>query len=129
MFNGDRLIAYRIGTNEVGTYQYSRWIEPPVAMVQSSQQFVYSKGQENTSPQGRRWKQRGCGQFYRPGPALLTFEEVVGPSITGYSSRSNSNSMTGSPAKTSSGHISIPNPEPVQGKEMSAIVAALGVNL
>src|SRR5271169_366366 len=26
-------IAYRIGTNEVGTYQYSRWAEPPVEML------------------------------------------------------------------------------------------------
>src|SRR5580704_18682396 len=27
-------IAYRIGTNEVGTYQYSQWVEPPVVLVQ-----------------------------------------------------------------------------------------------
>src|SRR5271169_3513749 len=28
----DTPIAYRIGTNEVGTYQNSRWAEPPVEM-------------------------------------------------------------------------------------------------
>ena len=29
-------IAYRVGANEIGTYQYSRWAEPPVEMIQSN---------------------------------------------------------------------------------------------
>src|ERR1700756_3343879 len=31
----DTAIAYRIGTNEIGTYEYSRWMEPPVQLVQA----------------------------------------------------------------------------------------------
>ena len=33
---GTSPIAYRVGANEIGTYQYSRWVEPPVEMVQGN---------------------------------------------------------------------------------------------
>src|SRR5271157_3704987 len=29
-------IAYRVGANEIGIYEFSRWIEPPVEMVHTS---------------------------------------------------------------------------------------------
>lgn len=117
-------IAYRIGANEIGTYQYSQWIEPPVILVQSSLIRVL----------------RGTGNFHSvmslgsatDGPFLVRgrlydFEEVDGGSITGLVS------MEFELVDRKSGKVVwthfYSQSEPVQGKEMSAIVTALDVNL
>jgi ABC-type uncharacterized transport system auxiliary subunit len=117
-------IAYRIGANEIGTYQYSQWIEPPVILVQSSLirvlrasgnfQSVTSLGSASDGP----FLVRG---------RLYDFEEVDGGSITGLVS------MEFELIERKSGKIVwshfYSQSEPVQGKEMSAIVTALDVNL
>ena len=117
-------IAYRIGANEIGTYQYSQWIEPPVILVQSSLirvlrasgnfQSVMSLGSTSDGP----FLVRG---------RLNDFEEVDGGSITGLVS------MEFELVERKSGKVVwthfYSQSEPVQGKEMSAIVTALDVNL
>ncbi len=123
MFKGSA-IAYRVGANEVGTYQYSHWVEPPVAMVQSSLiRLLKGSGKyQSVASAGSN----ADGQFIVRG-RLYDFEEVDGPSITGlvsiefelYDRKS---------GKIVWSHF-YSQSEPVQGKEMSAIVAALGVNL
>ena len=71
----DSPIAYRIGTNEMGTYQYSRWIEPPVEMVQGNLiRLLRSSGNyQSVASLGSA----SDGQFVVRG-RLYDFEEVDG---------------------------------------------------
>jgi ABC-type uncharacterized transport system auxiliary subunit len=117
-------IAYRIGANEIGTYQYSQWVDPPVLMVQSSLiRVLRASGnyQSVTSLGGA-----ADGQFLVRG-RLHDFEEVDGGSI------STLVSMEFELVERKSGKVVwthfYSQSEPVQGKEMSAIVTALDVNL
>jgi ABC-type uncharacterized transport system auxiliary subunit len=117
-------IAYRIGTNEVGTYQYSQWVEPPVVLVQNSLIRVLkaSGNYQSVASLGSS----ADGQYLVRG-RLYDFEEVDGGSITGLVS------MEFELLDRKSGKIVwshfYSQSEPVQGKEMSAIVTALDVNL
>jgi ABC-type uncharacterized transport system auxiliary subunit len=117
-------IAYRVGANEIGTYQYSQWEEPPVEMIQSSLiRLLRDSGnyQSVSSPSGA-----SGGQFVVRG-RLNDFEEVEGANITGLVSMEFElyDRKTGKVVWT---HF-YSQSEPVQGKEISAIVAALDVNL
>jgi ABC-type uncharacterized transport system auxiliary subunit len=117
-------IAYRVGTNEVGTYQYSQWVEPPVLLVQNSLIRVLkaSGNYQSVTSLGSAVE----GQFLVRG-RLYDFEEVDGAGITGlvtmefelYDRKSGKMLWTHFYSQS----------EPVQGKEMSAIVTALDVNL
>jgi len=117
-------IAYRIGTNEIGTYQYSQWVDPPVVLVQSSliRMLKASGNYQSVTSLGSS----SDGQFLVRG-RLYDFEEVDGGSITGLVS------MEFELLDRKSGKILwthyYSQSEPVQGKEMSAIVTALDVNL
>jgi ABC-type uncharacterized transport system auxiliary subunit len=117
-------IAYRVGTNEIGTYQYSQWVDPPVMMVQSSLIRVLkaSGNYQSVTSLGSA----ADGQFLVRG-RLYDFEEVDGGSITGLVS------MEFELLDRKSGKIVwthfYSQSEPVQSKEMSAIVAALDANL
>ncbi len=76
----DTPIVYRIGANEIGTYQYSRWVEPPVVRLEGNLiRLLRSSGnyQSVTS-----LASGSDGQFVVRG-RLYDFEEVDGPNITG----------------------------------------------
>jgi ABC-type uncharacterized transport system auxiliary subunit len=117
-------IAYRIGANEIGTYQFSQWVEPPVMMVQSSLIRVLraSGNYQSVMSLGSAVD----GQFLVRG-RLYDFEEVDGGSIAGLVSMEFElvDRKTG---KVVWSHF-YSQSEPVQGKEISAIVTALDVNL
>jgi ABC-type uncharacterized transport system auxiliary subunit len=117
-------IAYRVGGNEIGTYQYSQWEEPPVEMIQNSLiRLLRESGnyQSVTSLSGA-----SAGQFVIRG-RLDDFEEVDGPGITGLVS------MEFELYDRKSGKVvwthSYSQSEPVQGKEISAVVTTLDVDL
>jgi ABC-type uncharacterized transport system auxiliary subunit len=117
-------IAYRVGPNEIGIYQYSQWVEPPVMMVQSSLIRVLraSGNYQSVASLGSS----ADGQYLVRG-RLYDFEEVDGGSITGLVS------MEFELLDRKSGKIVwshfYSQSEPVQSKEISAIVTALDVNL
>ena len=117
-------IAYRVGTNEIGTYQYSRWVEPPVEMVQSSliRLLKASGNYQSVASLGSTSE----GQFIIRG-RLYDFEEVDGATISGLVS------MEFELYDRKSGKIVwshfYSQSEPVEGKEISAIVSALDANL
>ena len=117
-------IAYRVGTNEIGTYQYSRWVEPPVEMVQSSliRLLKASGNYQSVASLGSSSE----GQFVVRG-RLYDFEEVDGATISGLVS------MEFELYDRKSGKIVwshfYSQSEPVEGKEISAIVSALDANL
>ena len=120
----DTPIAYRIGSNEIGTYQYSQWAQPPVEILQGNlirvlratgnYQSVASLGSTSN------------GQYVVRG-RLYDFEEVDGPSISGLVSMEFELYERKSGKVVWSHYYS--QSEPVQGKEMSAIVSALDTNL
>jgi ABC-type uncharacterized transport system auxiliary subunit len=117
-------IAYRVGANEIGTYQYSRWVEPPVQMVQSSliRMLKASGNYQSVASLGSTSE----GQFVVRG-RLYDFEEVDGATISGLVS------MEFELYDRKSGKIVwshfYSQSEPVEGKEISAIVSALDANL
>lgn len=117
-------IAFRIGANEIGTYQYSQWAEPPVEMVQSSLiQLLRSSGNYNSVTVLSGASQ---GQFLLRG-RLNDFEEVDGSGIAALVSMEFElyDRKTG---KIVWSHF-YSQSEPVQGKEISSIVTALDANL
>jgi ABC-type uncharacterized transport system auxiliary subunit len=117
-------MAYRMGANEIGTYQYSRWVEPPVEMIQGSLIRLLQSSGNYTSVASLG--SSSDGQFVVRG-RLYDFEEVDGASITGLVS------MEFDLYDRKSGKVvwshSYSQSEPVQGKEISSIVNALDVNL
>jgi ABC-type uncharacterized transport system auxiliary subunit len=120
----DTPIAYSVGTNEIGTYQYSRWAEPPVDMLKSKLIRIL-----NTSGDYQSVAALGStsdGQFVVRG-RLYAFEEVDGGSITGLVS------MEFELCDRKSGKVLWSHfysaSEPVDGKKISAVVTALDLNL
>jgi ABC-type uncharacterized transport system auxiliary subunit len=120
----DTPIAYRIGTNEIGTYQYSRWMEPPLQMVQGQlTRLLRASGDyQSVALVGSDTE----GQFVLRG-RLYDFEEVDTPGITALVS------MEFELHDRKSGRIvwshSYSQSEPVQGKDISGVVTALDANL
>lgn len=120
----DTPIAYRTGTNEVGTYQYSRWVEPPVEMLKGRLiRMLRTSGQyQSVSGLGSSAE----GQFLVRG-RLYEFEEVDSGSISGLVS------MEFELYDRKSGKVvwshSYSQSEPVEGKKISAVVTALDRNL
>ena len=120
----DTPIAYRVGANEIGTYQYSRWVEPPVDMLKGKLIRVLraSGDYQSVAAVGSTSE----GQFVLRG-RLYEFEEVDGESISGRVS------MEFDLYDRKSGKVvwshSYSHSEPVQEKEISAVVAALDSNL
>jgi len=117
-------IAYRVGANEIGTYQYSQWEEPPTEMIQNS---LIRLLRESGNYQSVESLSGGSdGQFVVRG-RLNDFEEVDGPAITGLVS------MEFELYDRKSGKVvwthSYTQSEPASGKDISAIVSALDVNL
>jgi hypothetical protein len=70
-------IAYRVGTNEIGTYQYSRWIEPPVETAKLAE----ACGVEHIALHGRTKEQgyRGLANW----DLVKQIKEVVKVPVSG----------------------------------------------
>jgi ABC-type uncharacterized transport system auxiliary subunit len=117
-------IAYRVGANEIGTYEFSRWVEPPVEMVQIN--LIRALKSTGNYMSVDSVGSSSEGQYVVRG-RLFDFEEVDGPSIAGLVS------MEFELYDRKSGKIvwthSYTQSEPVPSKEMGAVVAALNANL
>jgi ABC-type uncharacterized transport system auxiliary subunit len=120
----DTPIAYRIGSNEIGTYQYSQWAQPPVEILQGNLIRVLraTGNYQSVSSLGST----SNGQYVVRG-RLYDFEEVDGASISALVSMEFELYERKSGKVVWSHYYS--QSEPVQGKEMSAIVSALDTNL
>jgi cholesterol transport system auxiliary component len=120
----DTPIAYRIGTNEIGTYEYSRWIEPPVQIVQAGlvRMLRASGDYQSVAMIGAESQ----GQYIVRG-RLHDFEEVDNQGITTLVS------MDFELLERKSGRVVwthyYSQSEPVQGKDISGVVTALNANL
>src|SRR6266702_365393 len=120
----DTPIAYRIGANEIGTYHYSRWAEPPVEMLHGKLiRMLRASGhyQSVTGPGSR-----SEGQFVVWG-RLYAFEEVDGGSIDGLVSME-FELFDRKSGKVVWSHF-YSRSEPVEGKKISLVVTALDLNL
>jgi len=117
-------IAYRVGANEIGMYEFSRWVEPPVEMVQIS--LIHTLKSTGNYMSVESLGSSSEGQYLVRG-RLYDFEEVDGASITGLVS------MEFELYDRKSGKVvwshSYSESEPVESKEMSAVVSALNANL
>jgi ABC-type uncharacterized transport system auxiliary subunit len=117
-------IVYRTGTNQIGTYQYHRWEDPPVEIVQTKLiRMLQSSGDyQSVSGLGAG----SAGEFVVRG-RLHEFAEVDGASITGLVTMEFElyNRKTG---KILWSHF-YSQVEPVQGKEVPDVVGALDRNL
>jgi ABC-type uncharacterized transport system auxiliary subunit len=123
-FLQDSPIAYRVGSHEIGTYQYSRWVDPPVVMVKDKLIHTLSSSGDYRSVVSLGSK--SDGQYVVRG-RLYEFEEVDSDGISGIVSMEFElyDRMSG---KVMWSH-SYSQAEPVQEKEMTAVVAALETNL
>lgn len=118
-------IAYRIGVNEIGTYQFSQWAEPPVNLVRRRliRMLRGSGDYQSVTELGTN----SGGQFVIRG-RLYDFEEVdSGSSIAALVSMEFDLYDRKSGKVVWSHYYS--QSEPVQVKEISAIVTALDANL
>lgn len=120
----DTPIAYRIGANEIGTYQLSHWSEPPVRLLKDKLlRMLRSSGDyQSVSELGSN----SDGQFLIRG-RLYDFEEVDTASIAGFVSMEFELYDRKSGKVVWSHYYS--QSEPVQSKEVSAVVTALDLNL
>jgi ABC-type uncharacterized transport system auxiliary subunit len=120
----DTPIAYRIGSNEIGTYQFSQWAQPPVEILQGNliRLLRASGNYQSVASLGST----SNGQYVVRG-RLYDFEEVDGASISGLVSMEFELYERKSGKVVWSHYYS--QSEPAQGKEMSAIVSALDTNL
>jgi ABC-type uncharacterized transport system auxiliary subunit len=120
----DTPIVYRIGANQMGVYEYSRWAEPPVELIKNKLIRELSDSGDYQSVTGLG--SNSAGQFVVRGK-LYAFEEVDGANIAGLVS------MEFELYDRKSGKILwthfYSQSEPVQGKEISAVVTALDTNL
>lgn len=120
----DTPIAYRSGTNEIGIYQYSRWYEPPVDLIKAKLIRILrvSGNYQSVTDLGST----SDGSFVVRG-RLYDFEEVDNGGISGLVSMEFElyDRKTGKVLWT---HF-YSQSEPVTGKEIPAIVAALDNNL
>jgi ABC-type uncharacterized transport system auxiliary subunit len=120
----DTPIAYRIGTNEIGAYQYSRWAEPPVELVKDKLIRILSASGDYQSVTSLG--SNSNGQFVVRG-RLYEFAEVDGASITGLVSME-FELYDRKSGKTLWTHF-YSQSEPVQSKDIPAVVTALDTNL
>jgi ABC-type uncharacterized transport system auxiliary subunit len=117
-------IVYRTGASQMGTYQYQRWEEAPVDMVQTKLIRLLRCSGNYLSVSSLR--SAPDGQFVVKG-RLYKFEEVDGEGITGHVTMEFDlfNRKTG---KVVWSHY-YSQVEPAQGKEITGVVQALDRNL
>ena len=120
----DEPVAYRLGANEIGTYDYHHWVEPPVRLVKVMliRQLRASGKYQSVAELGSSTQ----GQFVLQG-RLYDFEEVDSGSTTALVTMEFElhDRRTG---QTVWSHF-YSHSEPVQGKEISDVVSALDRNL
>ena len=120
----DEPIAYRSGPNEIGTYNYHHWVEPPVLMLKDIliRQLRASGKYQSVAELGSSAQ----GGFVLQG-RLYDFEEVDTGSTAALVT------MEFELLDRKSGQIVwthfYSHSEPVQGKEISDVVSALDHNL
>jgi ABC-type uncharacterized transport system auxiliary subunit len=117
-------IVYRIGTNEIGAYQYSRWAEPPVELVKDKLIRILSASGDYQSVTSLG--STSNGQFLVRG-RLYEFAEVDGANITGLVSME-FELYDRKSGKTLWAHF-YSQSEPAQSKDIPAVVTALDTNL
>ena len=117
-------IIYRIGTNEIGAYQYSRWAEPPVELVKDKLIRILSASGDYQSVTSLG--SNSNGQFVVRG-RLYEFAEVDGANITGLVSME-FELYDRKSGKTLWTHF-YSQSEPAQSKDIPAVVTALDTNL
>lgn len=120
----DGPIAYRVGAHQIGTYQYHRWEDPPNDMLQLNlirqlrDTGEYSSVSSLTSDSDGKFLLRG---------RLYDFEEVDGENITALVS------MDFELVDRKTGGVLwshfYSQSEPVEGKKVPEVVAALNRNL
>ena len=120
----DTPIVYRIGTNEIGAYQYSRWAEPPVELVKDKLIRILSASGDYQSVTSLG--SNSNGQFVVRG-RLYEFAEVDGANITGLVSME-FELYDRKSGKTLWTHF-YSRSEAVQSKDIPAVVTALDTNL
>ena len=120
----DTPIVYRIGTNEIGAYQYSRWAQPPVGLVKDRLIRILNASGDYQSVTSLG--SNANGQFVIRG-TLYEFAEVDGASITGLVSME-FELYDRKSGKTLWTHL-YSQSEPVQSKDIPAVVTALDTNL
>jgi ABC-type uncharacterized transport system auxiliary subunit len=120
----DTPIVYRIGTHEIGAYQYSRWAQPPVGLIKDKLISILSASGDYQSVTGLG--SNSNGQFVVRG-RLYEFTEVDGANITGLVSME-FELYDRKSGKTLWTHF-YSQSEPVQSKDISAVVTALDTNL
>jgi ABC-type uncharacterized transport system auxiliary subunit len=120
----DGPIAYRVGANEIGTYAYHHWEEPPVEMlkVNLTRQLRSTGDFQSVTNLGSGSE----GDFVVRG-RLYSFEEVDGASIAALVSLEVElyNRKTGQIVWS---HF-YSQSDPVEGKKVSEVVATLNRNL
>jgi ABC-type uncharacterized transport system auxiliary subunit len=120
----DSPIAYRVGTNEIGVYEYSRWIDPPVDMVKSKLMRILNESGDYQSVAALG--SATSGQYIVRG-RLYNFDEVDSASINGQVS------MEFELYDRKSGKIVwthfYSQSEPAQSKDIPAVVTAIDANL
>jgi len=120
----DQPIAYRSGANEIGTYRYHLWDEPPVQMLKTSllRRLRASGKYQSVAELGSSAE----GEYVLQG-RLYAFEEVDSSSMAGFVSMEfelydrKEHKLVWSRFYSRS--------EPVQGKNIPDVVAALDRNL
>jgi ABC-type uncharacterized transport system auxiliary subunit len=120
----DEPIAYRSGPNEIGTYEYHHWEEPPVRMVKVMliRQLRASGRYQSVAELGSS----AHGEFVLAG-RLYDFEEVDKGSIAALVTM-DFELLDRKTAQIVWTHF-YSRSEPVHGKEISDVVAALDHNL
>jgi ABC-type uncharacterized transport system auxiliary subunit len=121
----DQPIVYRSGRNEIGVYQYHLWAEPPAQMVKTVliRRLRASGRYQSVAQLGGSTQ----GNFVLRG-RLFDFEEVdAGASITARVTME-FELIDRTTHKAVWNHF-YSNTEPVQGKEISNVVAAIDRNL
>ena len=120
----DTPIVYRVGTNEIGAYQYSRWAEPPVELVK--EKLIRTLSASGDYQSVTSLGSNSNGQFVVRG-RLYEFAEVDGANIAGLVSME-FELYDRKSGKTVWTHF-YSQSEPAQSKDIPAVVTALDTNL
>ena len=123
VFRDDRIV-YRTGSTELGTYEYHRWVEPPTEMLEAMLIRLLRDSGRYQSVQMQRSNARG--DFILRG-RLTDLEEVSGPPVMARVALEIELYDVKDGATVWSQYYSYD--EPVQGKQVSAVVEALTRNV
>jgi ABC-type uncharacterized transport system auxiliary subunit len=122
VYRDDRIV-YRYGETQLGTYEYHRWAEPPADMIESL--FVRTLRASGRYRSVQSMRSNAAGEYIIRG-RLQEFGEVSGTSLAGRVA------MEVELFEKSTGRVVWSHfyrqDEPVNGKEVSDVVAALNRN-